>query len=748
MLHFIHPASDVVSDARPYHLVITADGALPATELAVSLRLFHADSDLITTSVPTLTGTSSGWVVDIDAAPLSPGEYRGEVVVTAGDIVYHEPLAFYRMTTPLDRPFPFAMYAVSPYPDNMPEWDALLDRLRVAGINLICQHMGGMEAHGPYLDHAARKGIHFMPSDNLHVAGLERREEWLDRLAIPETDEQARQLCVNHPEIRRQATAAFARHLREYRAHPAFSGLVYYGDDLFLRFRHVDQRLALSCYCEHCRWDFAVRTGLQAPETTAPRRGVVPADDPWLQWHRYRCGQVFGGFIEALEMAKNDIDADIQVGMVHGFPQQPFTFIGAGIYAPLTQPTAVVSSYCYPYLCAPRVDLLCHAALGRMGQREKPLWMLGAINSNYTLYPAWMVYQNYWNMLAAGYDFIAFFAWWDMGIALTKGDTADVDEEMQALARCGEHAAWILPTAKHWQVPRQPFALLYSFTTEACDLAPVYRGDKHIKAVLEWYRQAIRAQVPVEIICEEEILDGMLSRYQAVCLTDVRALPDTVYHRLDEFMAQGGTVFVDSDFCSYIYDHQQLHIWGATEMSAETMIDLLAERQPPAVRADNPLVTVSHLTAGATDYYVVVNNAADRCWGMPFHYDNPAANYRDMALVRDDAVEVALESTCAGYWWFDMATGSPLGSTEAPLTLMLEPSWGRVLVALPCEYAELVVSGDTTISQGQSAHLHVDLRDPAGQHLDAAFTIKVTLISPSGHRLRDGEFLGCAAGTG
>jgi hypothetical protein len=135
--------------------------------------------------------------------------------------------------------------------------------------------------------------------------------------------------------------------------------------------------------------------------------------------------------------------------MCHGWPHAPFSNIGTGIYGPLTQPTAVVSSYAYPYLRSPRADLVVHFELGRMWQRGKDVWMLGAFNSNRTLYPAWMVYQNYWNMLAAGYKFIAFFSWWDIAVALKEGHAERVPEEVAALTRCGEHAQWVLPAAKH-----------------------------------------------------------------------------------------------------------------------------------------------------------------------------------------------------------------------------------------------------------------------------------------------------------
>ena len=738
------PASDLVTANHPYQLVV--DPGNDTEHIALTLRLQRAGDPRRLVFTGQCHAAAHPFTLTLDGTVLGAGEYSGELLLAAGERAHREPVAFYRMPAPLDTPFPVGIYAV-PYPENLSDWDQLLQRFSGAGINLLCQHMSGIDNAGPFLDRAARYGIRFMPSDNLSGAGLPLRDDLLDRLSVPESPDAQRQLCVNQPEVRRQAARALAEHLREYATHPAFSRLVYYGDDLFLRAQTGAHAPALSCYCEACRTDYRAHTGGDDPPVTTPsRRGIVPADDPWLRWQRYRCGEIYGGFIRALEAAKNHVDPAIQMGLCHGFPQQPFTRLEHGIYGPLTQPTAVVSSYCYPYLVTPRVDLISQYALGRMGQRDKPVWMLGAINSNGTLYPEWMVYQNYWNMLAAGYAFIGYFGWWDMGLALERGETARVEEEMSALARCGAHAAWVLPTAKHWRVPEAPFAALYSFTTEAFDLAPEDHGCRHLADVLAFARLALQAGVPLEVTCEEELLAGRLDRYQAICLPGVRALPDTVQRKLADYIAHGGVVYIDRRDAFHRQWEDQVQIPGAQEAAPETIIAQLVAHQPPAIRASNPLVTVRTLTAGAVQYIVAINNAADRTFGMQFHYDSAAANEHDISLVNNGAETALLEFSDPARWLYDQETGVLLGKSCAPLALRLEPSWGRVFAALPCARATLAVSGDTAVSQGQAAHLTLEMRDPDGKRLDGAFTARMSLTAPSGKPLRIQESLGLTAG--
>ncbi|HOS43541.1 MAG TPA: beta-galactosidase trimerization domain-containing protein [Armatimonadota bacterium] len=748
MLHITPPASTLVTDQHPYRLRVACAVAGPPATAHVAVELRGPGPDPLVAEAR--VSVRGDFDVLLSGAPLAEGEYAGTLrVEVAGETACRE-IRFRRLAAPLDAPFPFGIYAVQP-PRDDEEWEALLAALQGAGINLICQHLGGLGGEWARLfDRAACRGIRFMPSDTLDRAGIEARDEWLDHLQGDDPGRQRRRVCLNQPAVRARAAAAFADHLAEYRAHPGFSTLVYYGDDLFLRVHYQRGAVGLSCYCERCRQDFAARYGYAPPQTTAAAAGVVSADHPWLQWHRYRCGVVFGGFIAALEEAKREVDPSIAVGLCHGWPHQPFSHLASGIYGPLTQPTSAVSSYCYPYLRSPRADLICHYEIGRMGHREKDVWMLGAINSNRTLYPAWMVYQNYWNMVAAGYRFIAFFSWWDCAKELERqasGTSPLVDEELRALAACARHKDWILQTAKHWRPAPADCAVLYSFTAEAFDIAPDHRGHLHTEKVCALYRAMLRHNVPMEVIGEEEVLDGILARYRAVCLTGVRVLPDHVHRALEQYIERGGTVLVEQDLLFYDWEPPRVQLRGALEMAPETMAQVLRDQITPAVSSSNPDVIARRLVCGDTEYFVFVNNYADRYWGLPFRYDDPAGNYRDIALVRDAAAQTRLAFARRGFYLFDLTTGEEMGRTDAPLTLTLPPSWGKAVIALPGP-VRAAVEGDTHIARGEAAAFTITMRDAAGRPVSGAFTVQVTFTSPSGRPSGCSGYVGLEDGTG
>ncbi|MFZ4395464.1 MAG: hypothetical protein ACOYOU_07540 [Kiritimatiellia bacterium] len=130
----------------------------------------------------------------------------------------------------------------------------------------------------------------------------------------------------------------------------------------------------------------------------------------------------------------------------------------------------------------------------------------------------------------------------------------------------------------------------------------------------------------------------------------------------------------------------------ALKMSAETMVALAGDGTAGRTKVSSPLITLREFPGGASaSYHVFVNNSAGRYWGLPFNYGKAQVNYDNDALVRDDSVECLAEFSRKDRWLFDMSTGQPLGSTDPPLKLKIEPSLGMVVCALPFPSAQLRV---------------------------------------------------------
>ncbi len=733
------PESDLASKTHPYRIRIQPDAG---AELA-NVRLHRVEPAAAVVAAKIKLPAASGTPLELclDVAPLADGEYDGEIEITGAGQKQAWPFHFYRLPDHRSPGIPFGMYAV-PYPDDPAGMDATLTEVQQTGTTLLCLHMNGLQKDRAFLDRAARFGFTFCPSSNRDHRPDGSEIVWEPELRIQyppgAPSQEKRQPCYSQPQVRRKAAEAFAGMLREYQAHPAFSGQVYYGDDLFMSSQSVMGKVWLSCYCRRCREDFKQQFGFEPPFTTAaPEYAVVAATDPWLSWMQYRNRDIYGGFIKALMAAKNSVDSSIQLGLCHGAPDNPFTSIISGVYTPLSQPTDVVSSYFYPFLRSPAADFICHYEFGKMNNRQKEVWMLGLFLADGHISPDWQVQQNYWNMLAAGYKFIAFFSWWDYVGDMKVADESGKEKLQQALAalsRCGAHKDWIFPVAKHWQDTPTRVAALYSYTTEAFDIAPRARNHQHMKETCRLYRQMLAKQVPVNLVCEEEVRAGILDQYDALCLHDVRALPDDVHAKVQAFANAGKLVLVDPD---YLYTdgwhpNMQVSVRGAIEVTPESMAQVLADRFPGSFTVSNPDVTARRFTAGVGEYFVFVNNFPDRYSGMSYFYvEKPETNKR-AALVRSEPVEASVTFAGAKRFLFDLNTGAKIGDTSTPLALKLEPAWGRVIMALPCESPKLNVTGPVTARQGESAWFQLRLVDGAGKTVPVAATIQAQVQSPAG----------------
>ena len=748
------PRSDVVTSAKPYVINLTgAPAARGKGEATIVLRRAAPelkDAAAITSSVtfqflevapapPDAAQARRGAVaLVVDPSALAEGEYSGVLTLTLGGAKRSTQFRFFRMPEGRPREFPFGIYA-TPFGKTPEEHEATLRALKAHGINLLCQHMGNMGNLGPIYDKAARLGMTFMPSTNSCGWGVKMDDALKGRLA---SGRATRLPCLNNPIVREGAAKMFAEWLREYRAHPAFSGLVYYGDDFALEMKHrKDGSADVACYCETCKKDFKAKTGRDIPRACEGRTGVVAPDDLLLQWMRYRCSDLYAGFMHRMRRAKDQVDPAVRIGMIHGWSERPFVNLAAATYAPLSHaPCDAVSSYCYPELVSPRMDFIAQYEIARMGNRHKDVWMLGELGVFSFVAPPWMVRQNYWNMLGAGYKLIAFFSWWDYVQAIKKGRTKEAQAASAALAECGRHKDWILPTAALWKRPEARNAVLYSFSTDAYEVLPVWRGGEHQEAVTALYREALRQHVPLRVVSEDEVRAGILKELDSLCLHGVRVLPRDVHQLIERYAAAGGAV--------YVRQGAKVGIGHSRLAAFDTMLALVRANCHPPVEIGDRNVTIREFLSGDARYYVFVNNSCDLYWGMSCSWGNADATYRDAQRVPDKPVETSVAFRDKGRWLFDLSTGERVGTTDAPLRLKLEPSWGRVFAALKARTAPLKVTGPARATQGETARFRLEILGERDEVVNGAFTVKATARSPSGRRSRYSAFVGLKGGVG
>lgn len=743
------PPSDLVRSNLPYTIRIMMPANASTLTGTVRLTRHATEADAVgpvESKFSLARGGDGSARVVIDPTQLAEGEYAGQIVLEA-DPQIRQSFSLFRVTEGKpDRGIRYGTYAV-PFRGDANSNQAIVEMLHRHGVDLIQTHINDIwRVNQPY-DRAARLGIEFMPS--ITTIGLDA-----DGKGLPPSDDRHiffadgdkpkwPWACFGNPDLRTMAAGAFAKAIRGFKQHAGFSGCIYYGDDLVIPVKHAEGKTIIGCYCKTCRDGFAAVSGSQPPMTIAARSGVIPADDVYLKWMRYRVENVYGGFVKAMRDAKDGVDPALQFGLIHGASGFPFINVSRASYAPVTHYHAdVVSSYTYPNHRLPRMDFIGHYEMARMNNRQKDVWMLGILGMNNTLMHDFVINQNYWSMLASGYKMIAYFGWNEYVRAMENpGKTLPhLQETIKAHMRVGQHKNWIFPAARHWSQDPARHAVLYSFTTEAIDLMPDDRGNEHQSAVLAFYREAVRQRVPMHVICEEEIRAGILAKYEAICLHGVKALPDDVHRAISAYAKAGGRVYLSE--C-------RLRIEGAQPCAMETSVALCRDAVTPAVDILDRDVIVRDFLAGDLRYYVLVNNFADRYHGLPFDYQRPEVNDAQARLLQPRQ-QRALSGTASfrekDRWLFDMHTGQALGKSDKPYAFALEPSWGQAIVGLPVPSATLKVSGPETASQGETAVWQAQFVDPDGRTVNGAFTINVQITNPTGRSSRYSGYFSVADG--
>lgn len=742
------PLSDLTRSDLPF--VITVPFPDGADKLDVSVVLNRAEDGLknaaaISAQLAAKRPAEGEPVcrLKLDSSALAEGEYAGEVTVKAGEVEQKQAFSMFRM--PEGKPsrgIPYGTYAVR-YGNTDEEAQAVVDMLHAHGVDLIQTHINDIwKVHKPY-DRAARLGIEFMPSVTTIGMGIKQSDEF--HIFFSDGDKPKWPwACMNNATAREKAAEAFAEAVSGFKLHAGFSGLIYYGDDLTIPVKRADGKAFIGCYCDYCRNDFKQRTGFEPPKEVDEKSGVIPADDPYLRWMLYRCENVYGDFVKAMRTAKDSVDPSLRIGMIHGWSGQPFINLAGASYSPITHRYAdAVSSYTYPNHRYPRMNFIPHYEMARMNNREKDVWMLGILGMNNTLMHDFVIYQNYWHMLAAGYKLIAYFGWYEYDDARVekKGRVQHLQETISAHVRVGQHKNWLFPAAAHWKQEPARHAVLFSFTTEAADLLPKDRGFEHLTDVMAFYCEALRQRVPMNFVSEDEIRNGILANYDALCLYAVKALPDDVLTLITEYAAGGKKVYVSK--C-------KVSVPGGVGCSLETAAAMCRDEVQPAVDIVDRDVIVRDFVSGDLRYYVLINNYADRYYGLAFDYGKPEVNYEQGRMIQ--AHNRALAGSAAfrdkGRWLFDMSTGEPLGRSDQPYSYNLEPSWGQVVVSLPTDRARMKVTGTKTLKQGDAASWKIEMVDKSGKIVSGAYTVKAQITTPSGRRSRYSCCFGLNDGVG
>lgn len=648
--------------------------------------------------------------------------------------------------TPASDTYPFGVWSVQ---GNTPEEiDRRLADCREHNVTHLC-------GRGPayFWDQCTYYGLRcsVRPSVFYNVALAEKHPEARQKLPSGEdtplhTNRSKPTPCQGHPLQREAAARNLKEQLRGVLRYPALSREVFISDDVHL-YRY-------SCYNDHCTTRFRKLTGLDAPQPpdageAAKKKGIVPEDDPWLQWNRFRTHHAFGEYNHALAEAQQAVFPNGILGPITGPMQRPVMYASEGLNPADDQAAfGFLCYYYYPHYLWPMVSNIYYSELVRIGNRDdRPVWTLGQACA--PVQDASHLRSAFYTFLAAGNGGMSFFTYQEL-----EPETWEEFRRLGAVAR--RFGKLFL------ELRRSPkrVALLIPFT------AAIHDNEYPHATGQAAYINLLAAHVDAEPIGEEDLLAGRAEQYEAIVLANVDWLRQSAADKLVNYSRGGGAVLMDADTEVKLPGAVRLDFplsrvvvppnnrvpWTFRYLAPETREHVRSAVRavaPPRYEAEVPEFIVRQFEAGGVTYLWVVNILA----AEQYRYLFENCKYwegKDRWLGRDKLLSylrstgINTERVHARIRWFggaapavyDVLAGKQLVTTPVDGGIEFEPGMRRLggtLVALsPRAIASVAVSGVSRVQLGADLRLDVTVLDSNGQPVPGVHCLDVTLCRGDG----------------
>ncbi len=343
----------------------------------------------------------------------------------------------------------------------------------------------------------------------------------LDRKPIPGAYSGGRPtLGISQPQLLENARRTMREPLKAVASHPALRPYILTNDDFSIYYGWD--------FSPHVVARFKQATGLDAPlKRENPPHGIVPDDNPWLRWCKFTLRDITGALNRAQTQGITEACPEARVGPIPGGMQIPYIQMWeASQYPPLNfgqHGFNLLSCYYYNMYWQPVMTNTYWMEIGRMANRDLPEWCVPDL-----FMTAGYLRNNLFHLLAGGVQGLAYFTY----DSRNPGTWAEVKRLAPQVRRLSPVQARLRPAST------KDIGLLVSLTTNCFD-------PGHDLTMVYAYENLMQAHFDVEMTCEEELLAGGASRYQAILLYDVRWLRQSVRDALAAHAAKGGLVLLD-----------------------------------------------------------------------------------------------------------------------------------------------------------------------------------------------------------
>lgn len=483
--------------------------------------------------------------------------------------------------------------------------------------------------------------------------------------------------------------------------------------------------------------------GTEDPYSTIdiPRApGIIPDDDPWILLNRYwseTYGDVGRRMARAMEAGSGGTG---KVGPVPGGMQLPVMNGWSAQYPPYnfgaTDGFNLLCFYYYNSYWQPPLVHIWWLEAARMGNRELEQWMMPDC---YRFEFESFYRNNLWLIHAGGAQGIAHFCYEERKNAPMRA--------MKAFGAWSQRYGLLLDQLR--PAPKK-VALLVPFENL------IYRIT-HCYEMAYSFLNLLQAKVDVEPVSPDELDAVSIRRYEAVVLTQTKWLKAGTVRLLEDYIAHGGKVVLDSLTAAAI------PVQGATRLEfplgepglekygqPDTIARVRAALQPvsnPPVDCADPLVAIRRgaLPDGTPGVWLVHNYTTAELLELRAAAESPPDKARaleDKLGYRRDVIATTITRPDDGRIPFDVFGGRPLDVTRngGQMTVNVElPKWeGMLILFLPALPAQLDVVGlPVETRPGLLVDLGVYVRDAQGKPLRAPLPLQLTVRDPQGQANRE-----------
>lgn len=553
---------------------------------------------------------------------------------------------------------------------------------------------------------------------------------------------------------RRQMAESFAEELVKVGSYPAAFPFAHTNDDYSVRYG-LD-------YCKVARDKFREKTGLEAPAPEAIRKqgvrlgmttidrpsGIVPDDDPWLQWYTFTTRDVCGGFNRALTRALREKLPGVRVGSVPGGMQLPLWL--PGMYPPHhfgPQGFDALSYYYYLNYWQPSIGAVYWDNVARMANRDLPLYVTPGVRSaDEPTYYRNMFYLH----LAGGAQGLDYFCFRDIELR---------DRARAELARLGREVVRPYgPLLGKLRPSRAKLGLLLPYTH-------AIHENFYPTAAVYAYGNLLQAHLDVEPTCEEELISGNADRYEGILLWRVKWLRRSAYDALLRYIEQGGRVYADVG--------TQLDIPGAIRLPVDLALGNVgvAEVRSPTIRdyahldrvaaVRNALEEHLALEIDSPQPHLLVRRAqamgVNYLWLVQLHTKEDYAYLRERigAGVRPADPEKAKQEAVAyldakaGQGPFEATVALPAGCVPYDVfhgrAIEAKPSGDRLIVNVPLEclggalialypkeIARIELRAPKIIDRGNEGRIELTVLAADGKPAIGTQPVRIEVLTPAG----------------